>query len=65
LLESDENIAKYEQVHIPVYNTNGTAMDARTFASYLRKYLKSKYDIPSKIISSGLGRAVVVLGDNN
>jgi hypothetical protein len=40
-------------------------MDARTFASYLRKYLKSKYDIPSKIISSGLGRAVVVLGDNN
>ena len=65
LIESDENIAKYEQVHIPVYNTNGTAMDARTFASYLRKYLKSKYDIPSKIISSGLGRAVVVLGDNN
>lgn len=65
LLESDENIAKYEQVHIPVYNSRGTAMDARSFASSLRVYLKNQWKIPAKVISSGLGRAVIILGDNN
>lgn len=65
LMESDENIAKYEQVHIPVFNKRGTAMDARTFASDLRLYLKNQWKIPAKVISSGLGRAIIILGDNN
>ena len=65
LLESDENIARYEQVHIPLYNSRGTAMDARTFASNLRAYLKNRWQIPAKILSSGLGKAVIILGDNN
>ena len=65
LLESDENVARYEQVHIPLYNSRGTAMDARTFASNLRVYLKNKWQIPAKIVSSGLGKAVIILGDNN
>jgi hypothetical protein len=65
LIESDENVARYEQVHIPLYNSRGTAMDARTFASNLRVYLKNKWQIPAKILSSGLGKAVIILGDNN
>ncbi len=65
MLESDENIAKYEQIHIPVYNSRGTAMDARTFASNLRLYLKKQLGIPAKVISSGLGRVVIVIGENN
>lgn len=65
MTESDENIAKFEQVHIPVFNDRGTAMDARNFASKFRVFLKNKLGIPAKVISSGLGRAVIILGDNN
>lgn len=65
MTESDENIAKFEQVHIPVFNDRGTAMDARNFASKFRAYLKNKLGIPAKVISSGLGKAVIILGDNN
>ena len=65
MTESDENIAKFEQVHIPVFNDRGTALDARNFASRFRVYLKNKLGIPAKVISSGLGRAVIILGDNN
>lgn len=65
MTESDENIAKFEQVHIPVFNDRGTALDARNFASKFRVYLKNKLGIPAKVISSGLGRAVIIIGDNN
>ena len=65
MTESDENIAKFEQVHIPVFNDRGTAMDARNFASKFRVFLKNKLNIPAKVISGGLGKVVIILGDNN
>jgi hypothetical protein len=53
----------FEQVRIPIVRENGRAMDTRHFVGELRKYLKEKYDITSKIVTKGLGRADLILGE--
>jgi hypothetical protein len=64
LSDATENALHFEQVRIPLYRENGSAMDARAFSNQLRKYLqKAPYNITCKILTKGLGRADVVLGE--
>ena len=61
---ASENVANFTQVRIPVYDERGRAIDANAFARQLAKFLrKEPYNIPSKVLVKGLGRAVIVLGE--
>lgn len=64
LSDGTESFAQFEQVRIPLKDKNGTALDARAFATSLRKHLaKPPYNITSKVIIRGLGEAVLILGE--
>jgi len=61
---ASENVANFTQVRIPVYDERGRAIDANGFAKQLSKFLKKDpYNIPSKVLVKGLGRAVIILGE--
>lgn len=64
LSDGTETFAQFEQVRIPMFDDKDRAMDARAFATALRKHLqKAPYNITSKVIVRGLGEAVIVLGE--
>lgn len=64
LSDGTESFAQFEQVRIPLKDKNGKAIDARSFATNLRKYLqKPPYNITSKVIIRGLGEAILILGE--
>ena len=64
LSDGTETFAQFEQVRIPLFDEKGKAMDARSFATNLRKYLQQPpFNITSKVIIRGLGEAVLVLGE--
>lgn len=64
LSDGTETFAQFEQVRIPMFDDKDRAMDARAFATALRKHLqKPPYNITSKVIVRGLGEAVIVLGE--
>ena len=64
LTDATENVMRFEQVRIPLYNENGTAMDTRRFVRNLSRYLaKAPFSIDSKILTKGLGRADLVPGE--
>ncbi len=63
LSDNTENVAQFEQVRIPLFDENGDAVDARAFATALRKHLKSKYNVTSKVMVRGLGEANLVIGE--
>lgn len=64
LSDGTESFAQFEQVRIPLEDEKGKAMDARAFATSLRKYLaKPPYNITAKIMQRGLGEAILVLGE--
>lgn len=64
LSDGTESFAQFEQVRIPLKDSNGKAMDARAFATALRKHLqKEPYNITSKVIIRGLGEAILILGE--
>jgi hypothetical protein len=47
-----------------LYDTNGVAMDTKRFARQLRNLLrKEPYNIPVKVLDSGLGKTILVLGE--
>ena len=59
-----ENYILFDQVRIPIYRTNGMAMDADTFTRQLRNYLrKPPYNLTCKVINRGLGRCLLVVGE--
>lgn len=63
LSDMTETTAQFEQVRIPM-EANGRSIDARDFATDLRKYLqKHPYNINSKVMVRGLGEAIIVLGE--
>ena len=63
LSDATENFARFEQVRIPLVQ-KGMALDARGFVRGLQKYLqKSPYNITSKIIMQGLGKATLIIGE--
>lgn len=63
LTDATETRLSFEQVRIPLYRPNGNAMDTRYFATQLRKYLKDSFGLTCKILTKGLGRADLVLGE--
>lgn len=63
LSDATENFAQFEQVRIPLYNEDGDAIDARHFANQIRKYLSKEYNITSKVMTRGLGEAIIIIGE--
>lgn len=64
LSDGTENFAQFEQVMIPLCDANGKAMDARSFAVQLQRFLKKEpYSITAKVMIRGLGEAILVLGE--
>ena len=64
LSDGTESFAQFEQVRIPLLDERGNALDARGFATQLRKHLnKPPYNFPSKVMQRGLGEAILVLGE--
>lgn len=64
LTDATENFAQFEQLRIPFSNEKGVAMDARAFTTELRKYLgKDPFFITGKVMTRGLGEAILVLGE--
>lgn len=63
LSDATENFAVFEQVRIPLLDEDGDGLDARAFAVKLRKHLSKEYGITSKVMTRGLGEAVIVLGE--
>lgn len=63
LSDATEVMAQFEMVMIPL-SENEQALDARGFATKLRKHLqKSPYNIQSKVLIRGLGEATIILGE--
>ena len=64
MLDATEDYLSFEQVRIPLYRPNGMPMDTRHFVSQLRKFLSAApYNITSKLMTKGLGRAELILGE--
>lgn len=64
LSDGTESFAQFEQVRIPLEDEKGKAVDARAFATSLRKYLaKPPFNITAKVMQRGLGEAILVLGE--
>lgn len=64
LTDNSETTANFEQVRIPVLDEKERAMDARGFATQLRKYLsKAPYNLPCKVLNRGLGEAIIIIGE--
>lgn len=63
--DATENMMLFEQVRIPLeMEEDGKIrqVDARRWVNMLRKYLKSEFDIESKLMMQGLGQAQLVIG---
>lgn len=64
--DATENMMFFEQVRIPLMREdskgNMKAVDARSWASGLRKWLRDNYEIESKLMMQGLGQAQLVIG---
>lgn len=64
LSDGTESFAQFEQVRIPLFDERGNALDARGFATQLRKHLNTPpYNIPAKVMQRGLGEAIIILGE--
>lgn len=64
LSDAGETHMTFEQVRIPLYRPNGMPMDTRHFGNELRKFLnKQPYVLPAKILTKGLGRVDIIIGE--
>lgn len=64
LTNATESRASFEQVMIPCFDDNDMPMDARAFAAKLRKYLRREpFMLQSKIVTRGLGEAILIVGE--
>lgn len=64
MADATENILRFDQVRIPLYNADNDPIDARQFARGLQKYLKAKpFNFEVKLMTRGLGEAILVLGE--
>ena len=62
-VDYSQNVLSFEQVRIPLLNESGRAIDTRRWASGLTKMLKTKYQIDASLVTRGLGKAVIVIGE--
>lgn len=59
-----ENRMLLERVRIPLYRDNGMPMDTRSFANNLRRFLRAApYNVECKLVTKGLGKAILVIGE--
>ena len=64
LSDATETFMRFEQVRIPIYDDKNRSIDARKYTNELRQYLKNEpYLIDSKLMTRGLGEAILVLGE--
>lgn len=64
LSDGTESFIQFEQVRIPLFDESKRALDARGFATELRKHLqKPPFNITSKVMVRGLGEVILVLGE--
>ena len=64
MTDATENIIRFDQVRIPLYDASNNAIDARQFAKGLQKYLKAApFNFEVKLMTRGLGEAILVLGE--
>mgnify|MGYP000325993685 CR=1 FL=1 len=62
--DATENVIRFEQVRIPLYDDKNKALDARDFGKKLQKYLKgTPFNFEVKLMTRGLGEAILVLGE--
>jgi len=62
--DATENVIRFEQVRIPLFDSNNNPVDARQFAKGLQKHLKSApFNFEVKLMTRGLGEAIIVLGE--
>ena len=54
---------RFEQVRIPLFDNNNKALDTRTWARGLQKYLSTNLKIESKLTMKGLGEARLIIGE--
>ena len=59
---ASENRIRFEQVRIPLYDENGTAIDAHKWARGLGKFIKKTTGLQCKVVNRGLGEAAVIMG---
>ena len=63
-VDFNENEIKFEQVRIPLFDDKGRAIDASDFIRKLAKKLKLEpFNIEVKVMTRGLGEAILVLGE--
>ena len=64
MADATENIIRCDQIRIPLYDANNNAIDARQFAKGLQKYFKAApFNFEVKLMTRGLGEAILVLGE--
>ena len=62
--DATENVIRFEQVKIPLYDEKNKALDARDFGKKLQKFLKAApFNFEVKLMTRGLGEAILVLGE--
>lgn len=62
--DATETFILFEQVRIPLYKENGTAMDTDAFVRELMRFLrKPPYNFTCKVVNRGLGRALLIIGE--
>ena len=62
--DASENVIRFEQVRIPLYDDKNKALDARDFGKKLQKFLKAApFYFEVKLMTRGLGEAILVLGE--
>lgn len=62
--DATENRILFDQVRIPLYKTNGMAMDTEAFARQLRTFLAAApYSITCKVVNRGLGNCLIIVGE--
>jgi len=64
MADATENVVRFDQVHIPLYDERGRALDARQYIRQLQRYLQDPpFNYSVKIMTRGLGEVVLVLGE--
>jgi hypothetical protein len=62
--DASDNFIFFEQVRIPAYRPNGMPMDTESFVRELNRFLRAApYNITSKIVTRGLGRCALIIGE--
>ncbi len=62
--DATENVIRFEQVRISLFDQRNRAIDARQFARDLQRYLSGPpFNFETKLMTRGLGEAIIVIGE--